>query len=161
MNKLTVKKLTKEVFEKFGSFFNPLDCGRPLGDEEGPVKFFPDCIVSDNISNVAMAVSALIIEPRELRVNITEMHKGTDEIIGGFNKDVIFHVAESLNDKPDLENIEVYLLPSGWWVKINAEVWHQAPFVQGKDQAVGIVILPEKTYKNDCYVEAITDVIEI
>lgn len=161
MYDLNVEQLSKESFKKFGVFFNPKDCGAPLGDENGPIKFFPDLINSEVKKSNIIGVSTLMIEPREFVVDTTEMHENTDEVFGGFDKDVIFHVGEKKEGMPELEKIKVYFLPAGWWVKINAGVWHHAPFVLDGQASAGIVMLPRETYKNDCIVKSIASQLTI
>lgn len=157
MRRVKAEELSYESFSPFGSFFNPEDCGVPLGSDVGPVKFHPDRLIQlFEYSNMA-AISCLVIEPRELVVNVTEIHLHTEEVFGGFTKDVFFHVGPAGSSEPDLSQFKVFRLPAGWWARIKRGVWHHAPFISGNESTFGIVVLPPATYTADCFVVDVVD----
>jgi ureidoglycolate lyase len=43
-------------------------------------------------------------------------------------------------------------VPKGTLVVLRRGVWHHAPFAAGKSAVNAIIVLPERTYKNDCIV---------
>lgn len=162
MYKLKVEQLSNEDFSPFGTYFNPKDCGKELGEKQNePIKFYPDRMIALFEHSNFASISPLIIEPREFKINVTERHLHTEEVIGGFNNDTIFHVAKESGMEPNLKEFKAFYLPAGWWVKIKKGVWHQAPFTVGNQETVGIVILPPATYSNDCYVVHLKTVLEI
>lgn len=148
-------------FALYGSYFNPNDCSFALSEDNGPVKFYPDRLLGlYEYSNIT-AVSALELKPREFKITASEKHIHTEEIFGGFTKDVVFHVASADGSTPDPSQIKVFRLPASWWVRIKREVWHAAPFVIGLEATVGIVILPPATYTHDCLVVNLAESVNI
>lgn len=154
MRRLRVEELSWESFSPFGTYFNPLACGPALGGEDrrGPVRFYPDRILLLFEHSNIVAISPLVVEPRDLIVTATEAHLHTEEAMGGFTKDVVFHVGPPGDGSPDTSRFRVFRLPAGWWVRLARGVWHHAPFVLGKEATVGTVILPPATYTADCRV---------
>jgi hypothetical protein len=159
MAKIKIEELGA-AFSLYGSYFNPNDCGSPLG-EKGPVRFYPDRLLALFEHSNFAAVSALKLEPRDFKITATEIHWHTEEIIGGFTKEVVFHVAPVNGSKPDLERLKVFRLPAGWWVRIKQGICHEAPFVAGSEATVGIVVLPPATYTHDCLVVNLEEPINI
>jgi hypothetical protein len=45
---------------------------------------------------------------------------------------------------------EVFLVPRGTLLCIRPGVWHHAPFAFGSDIVNCLIVLSERTYKNDC-----------
>ncbi|NPV51991.1 MAG: hypothetical protein HPY71_00510 [Firmicutes bacterium] len=149
---IKVEELTERSFEEFGTFFNPGDCGPALGDQLGPIKFYPDRIVQQFVPSNYIAISSLVIEPRPFEITLAEIHENTEEVFGGFAQDVYFFVGAPDRKEPSARDLRAFRLPTGWWVRLKRHVWHHAPFVAGREPAVGIVILPPWTYSNDCIV---------
>ncbi|TCL73290.1 ureidoglycolate hydrolase [Hydrogenispora ethanolica] len=148
-------------FSDYGSYLNPADCGPALGGDAGAVRFYPDRMLGlFEHSNMA-AVSVLRLEPRQWAITASEMHRHTEEIIGGFTRDVVFHVAPAGAMTPDLSQMRVFRLPAGWWVRVKRGVWHEAPFVVGAEATVGTVILPPATYTHDCRVVRLAEPVMI
>ena len=145
-----IEELSPEKFAEFGTFLNPVDCGSALGDDSEGILFFPDRMIQQFKLSTSIAISSLQIKPRALVITITENHRETEEVIGGFTRDVCFHVGPAGARIPAEEKFKVFRLPAGWWVRIKKEVWHQGPFVLGNDSTLGIVVLPPETYKHDC-----------
>ena len=50
-----------------------------------------------------------------------------------------------------VKRTEVFRVPKGTLVKIDAGVWHQESFVAGNEEDVHVlIVLPQRTYKRDC-----------
>lgn len=159
MRRMRVEELSGEAFSPFGTYFNPLDCDPTLGggNGHGAVRFYPDCMLLLFEHSNIVAISSLVVEPRDLIVTVTEAHLHTEEAIGGFTKDVVFHVGPAGGTGPDPSQFRVFRLPAGWWVRLARGVWHHAPFVIGKEETVGTVILPPATYTADCRVVRLSE----
>jgi ureidoglycolate hydrolase len=160
LKKVRVEELGKD-FSIYGSYFNPEDCGSALGGDNGPVRFYPDRILGLFEYSNGPAISVLKLKPREYKITSSEMHSHTEEIFGGFTREVIFHVAPAGGGQPDLGQVKVFRLPAGWWARVKRGVWHEAPFVVGTEEAVGIVVLPPATYTHDCLVVNLSESIGI
>jgi ureidoglycolate lyase len=51
----------------------------------------------------------------------------------------------------------VFLVPKGTLVKIRQGVWHHAPFAFNCDFVNVLVVLPERSYANNCIVSIIPE----
>ena len=161
MHHILVKELAESAFAPFGTYFNPADSGPALMGEAGPVRFYPDRLLCLFENSNYVALSQLALEPRALNITATEIHAHTEEVFGGFTRDVLFHVGPAGNTTPDLSRFKVFHLPAGWWARIKRNVWHHAPFVIGAETTMGIVLLPPATYTNDCYVVELGEAVAI
>ena len=65
--------------------------------------------------------------------------------------DVVLHVAPASKD-PVPQLTEAFLVPKGTAVCLNAGVWHLAALPVNMDEAHVLIVLPERTYNNDCVV---------
>jgi ureidoglycolate hydrolase len=160
---IKAEQLSHESFEPFGSFVNPLDCGNPLGGEGGSVLAYSDRILQQFTTSNYIAYTPLVIRPRRFEITVTEIHKNSEEVFGGFNCDMCFHVAPPWEGDviPPVSEFRVFHLPAGWWVRLKRGVWHHGPFVIGTDIAVGMAVLPPYTYTNDSSVVTLEEPIEI
>ncbi|NLY29625.1 MAG: hypothetical protein GX047_03235 [Firmicutes bacterium] len=155
-----VEELTVAAFQPFGTFLNPNDCGDPVGSKDDPVQFFPDRVLMQFSASNYIAMNPLVINPRPLVITHAEIHERTEEVFGGFTKDVLFHVGEPGSKTPPAE-YKVFRLPAGWWVRIKRGVWHHGPYVVGEEPTTGMVVLPPHTYTNDCYLVVLDQPINI
>lgn len=154
--KTSVLKLTHEAFDPYGSFLLPQTTDR----KTDPIEFHADLLVSLSEFSPMAALSTLSVSKRPLVVDLTEKHFHTEEVFGGYSCDTLFHVAAP-SDRPDPEQVRVFLLPAGGFVRVKREVWHHAPFVLGVERATGLVWLPPYTYTHDCFVYDLPTPVEI
>ena len=147
--KLKVQELTPEAFAPYGTFFQLHE-----GYDDGEISFQPDrmphyigCSGLDSVCSIRMRY-------RPLELTVTEYHDGCEEIFGGFNYDVAFHVGLLGDDnKPIMDSIKVFRLPAGSFARVKRRVLHHAGFVMNQsDVADGLVLLPPCTYTVDCKV---------
>ncbi len=64
---------------------------------------------------------------------------------------MIVHVAPAGKD-PVPELTEAFLVPKGTMVLLNTGVWHLSAIPVNKETAHVLIVLPERTYFNDCVV---------
>lgn len=82
---------------------------------------------------------------------MVECHSSCGEGIIPLDNDILIHVAPaSRKDVVPLENLRVFAVPKGTCVVLRPGVWHHAPFVKEGRSANVIIVLPERTYANDC-----------
>lgn len=81
-----------------------------------------------------------------------EYHTTTWEMILPLDDDMILHVAPASGGTPVTHLAKAFLVPKHTLVKMNAAIWHLAPFPASKDALTAMIILPECTYANDCTV---------
>ena len=152
MKSVIVKKLDYEEFRIYGVFANMLDPKAPkLGAE--PVEFFRDMAVLELGNSSAASFSTCRVLNRELTVTELEYHNYTGEGMLPVDGDVLLAFARATagNDLP-ADQVEVFYVPKGTFVAIRPGVWHGAPYSAGADCVNTLIVLPERTYANDCKV---------
>jgi ureidoglycolate lyase len=157
MEKLLVKELTAENFKLYGTFANMINPKRPkLGPE--PVEFYRDmeqlCLGQTGMASF----SVTRVSKRPLIIEKLEFHSYTGEAILPLDGDVLIHLGiATKSGVVPVDKIEVFRVPQGTLVTIRPGVWHHAPFAINNDYVNVVVVLPERTYMNDCVVYIIPD----
>ncbi len=151
MDILKIKELTRENFTKFGTFSNMLfPQTEKIGDK--PVSFFRDITSTDlGQCNIA-SLSVCLIEKRDLVIDVLEYHNRCNEMLMPLDGSLLLQVAPATAQDEPYGKIEVFRVPKGTAIVLNYGVWHHAPFAYKCDAVNVFAILPERTYKNDCYV---------
>jgi ureidoglycolate lyase len=153
MRTITPEPLTLETFAPFGSFAPLIDPRAPhLGAP--PIQFFRDLLPLDLLGG-SPVFSVCRVERRAGVVDVLEYHSKTGEGIIPLDADVIVQVAPATqpNDPVPMDQLRAFTVPKGTMLCIRPGVWHHAPFIVGGAGAANIVIvLPERTYANDCVV---------
>ncbi len=147
MHKIKAKKITTENFSKFGSFTDILNpSGNHLGD------FYNDQVNFPVSGNMPITFSPLICrKPEKMIVSTVEYHNYTGEGILPLDDDMILHVAPPTKE-PVPELTEAFIVPKGTMIKINAGVWHYSAMPVHEAVFHVLIVLPERTYVNDCEV---------
>jgi ureidoglycolate lyase len=152
MRKVKVKELAQEDFSTYGTFarmINPKTV--KIGDE--PVEFFRDMVALDLGINTKASFSVCRVLKRPAVVDLTEYHDGCGEGILPLDSDILIHVAPATpKGEIPLDRIEIFRIPKGTFVSLNAGVWHHAPFALESEVANVLIVLPERTYAVDCEV---------
>jgi len=153
MKKIKFKELSLEDFKKYGSFYsliNP-DSTR-FGDEK--TGFYPD-LIQNNLGNSRIASFSVchITKSDKAIIRSSEFHNYCNETIMPLNGEVLMHVAPAIGeDVVPFGKIEVFRIPVFTIVTVKPGVWHHIPFTYNCNSADIMVVLPERTYVNDCYV---------
>lgn len=148
-----IEELTLEAFRSFGTFVNMLNPDtEAIGD--GPVKFHRDmALLAVQHPRSLPAFSVCRVEKRPLVVDISEIHNYTAEGSMPLDADALIHVAPATpNGVCPKDRIRVFRVPKGTFVTTNAGVWHHAAFAYKADILNMLIVLPERTYANDCIV---------
>ncbi|GAB4522297.1 MAG: hypothetical protein Kow0047_32940 [Anaerolineae bacterium] len=153
MRTIKVEELSREAFWPFGDYASMID---PEGVKIGapPVEFFRD-LVQEDLGGVGIAsFSTCRVEKRDLVIDMTEYHTATGEGILPLDNDVLIHVgpATPMDEEPPLDAFRVFRVPRGTMVVLRPGVWHHAPFTVNDEPANVLIVLPERTYANDCEV---------
>jgi len=150
MRKAGIKKLSKEAFSRYGSYASIME---PEGDYMGggSVTFYRDMVQQSLGCASRVSYSACVIKKRDNIIDCTEAHDYCHETIICLDGDYLMHVAPATGkgDVP-FDDIEVFLIPKGTVVNVNAGVWHQAGFPYKCDVVHILCALPERTYATDC-----------
>lgn len=155
MRTIPVKPISHETFEPFGQFY-PMN--KPIGYALcGEIhRFYPDRLTASSMYNVGY--SPLVVQkPEKMIITAVEYHTTTWEMIFPLDDDMIIHVAPASGGTPVPELTQTFLVPVHTLVKINAAIWHLAPFPAAKDSLTAMIILPECTYSNDCTVVSLKE----
>ena len=152
MKEVKIEKLTLETFGEYGYFANMINPETyHLG--EPPVEFYRDMLQLNLGGHSIVSLSICRVEKRPEIINITEFHSSTGEGILPLDSDILIHVGPASKKDPiPLDKFRVFSVPKGTLVVIKPGVWHHAPFVDGSDFANVLIILPVRTYVNDCEV---------
>ena len=155
MKQLKVKPLTMENFAPFGYFVNMINpTTTPLGDPSSPVCFYRDMIpvnIGMPRSNISFSITRCTRRPNV--VAAVEYHSSTGEGNMALDGDMLFYVAPASKAKPKFEDFAAFVVPKGTFVSIHPGVWHMAPMCLDTDELNCLVVLPERTYANDCAFE--------
>lgn len=149
---IRAKELTLESFNLYGTFAGMIHPSAPkLGAE--PVEFYRD-MAQLNLGQSAIAsFSVCRVKKRPFIVDFIEMHRGCGEGILPLDADAVIHVAlATANGDIPLDRIEAFRVPKGTFVALRRGVWHHAPFAASADCANVLIVLPERTYADDCFV---------
>ncbi|MDD4378054.1 MAG: ureidoglycolate lyase [Eubacteriales bacterium] len=152
MKTINAQKITKENFLDFGSWFDISSCqGVSLNGEIH--RFFPDRINIAGGSTSPIAFSGIEVKKADsMIIKAMEYHNYTPECILPLNDDAIIHVSPATAGLPCIEETKAFIVPKGTMVKINTGVWHLCPLPVSKEKVNALIILPERTYMNDCVV---------
>lgn len=147
MRKIKAIPITAENFKPYGTFSKILTPeGFSLGD------FYPDQARMPVSGQMPITFSPLLThKPEKMVVTTAEYHDYTGEGVVAMDDDVVLHVAPA-SKEPVPQLTEAFLVPKGTAVCLNAGVWHLAALPVHLDEAHVLIVLPERTYKNDCVV---------
>jgi ureidoglycolate lyase len=152
MKEIPYKKVSPEAFAVFGTCANLVSpTGPRLGEE--PVQFFRDMVLSHLGTTQLASFSSLKVVKRPFVVDVSEYHDTCSEIVLPLDGDIVMHVAPAGPEKDfPLDKAQAFLVPRGTVCCLRPGVWHHAPFVLGAEVVHCLVVLPERTYMNDCKV---------
>lgn len=153
MTHVPVQPLSCERFQRYGQFRDlvSLEGNECIG--ASPITFYRDMLRIAGPGNGPASASICLVEPRERLVDVLECHDHTDETILPLDGDLLVHFAPATADgRPPMDRLEAFLVPMGTLVVIRPGVWHHAGFCRGDKPVRFLVILPERTYRNDCTV---------
>ncbi|MDH7554595.1 MAG: ureidoglycolate lyase [Spirochaetota bacterium] len=149
MKTINPVKLTLENFSPYG-YFSKMQNPGTIYFGTSPVKFYRDIIQLPVISMTNVSFSICQVEKRDFVIQKIECHSHCYEGILPLDGDVLIHVAHATqNNVYPYDDIRVFLVPQYTMVVLKAGVWHHAPFAVNSTVNT-LIILPERTYANDC-----------
>lgn len=157
MRKEKIKELSHESFAKYGSYANMINPDtEKLGAE--PIEFYRDMVRLDLGGRTIASFSVCRVCKRPPVVDVTEFHNYTGEGILPLDADACIHVAAATpTGEVPLKKIEIFRIPKGTFVSLYPGVWHHAPFAHNAGVANVLIVLPERTYAQDCHVTEIEE----
>ena len=151
MRTIKAVPITVENFRPYGSFSSMLN---PVGNcFPGDNTFYPDQVELNLTGGRPVTFSPLTVKkPERMIVSEAEYHNYTGEGVFVIDDDAIIHVAPPSNRVIVPEKTEAFIVPKGTLVKLNTGVWHLAALPVHNELLHVMIILPERTYANDCIV---------
>lgn len=151
MKTIKAVPITAENFKPYGSFASLLN---PSGNcFPGDATFYPDQVELNVQGGKPVTFSPLTVKkPERMIVDTAEYHNYTGEGVFVIDDDAVIHVAPPSNHVIVPEKTEAFIVPKGTLVKLNTGVWHLAALPVHNDLLHVMIILPERTYGNDCTV---------
>ncbi len=146
------EELSIDGFLPFGFYANLIN---PDTEKIGatPVEFFRDMVQQGLGNQSVVSFSTCRVEPREMIIDVTEYHSFTGEGILPLDNDVLIHVAPATPDASfPFGKVRIFKVPQGTMVVLRPGTWHHAPFAIDNKPANVLIVLPERTYANDCRV---------
>lgn len=157
MKKIYARELTMESFKVYGTFsamINPQ--AAKLG--AGITEFYRDMELLNLGKTTIASFSVTHVNKRPNIVAAVEYHSFTGEGFLPLDSDVLIHVGPATrNGDVPLDRLEAFYVPKGTLVILRPGVWHGAPFAYESDEANILVVLPERTYANDCFVQRLAE----
>jgi len=150
MREITARQLSLEAFAPYGSYASMLNPSAPkIGAE--PIEFYRDMVQSQlGLSPVASFGVCRVVR-RPFVLDVSEYHDGCCEAVLPLDGDVLMHVACAVPEKEfPFDQVEVFRVPVGTLCCLRPGVWHHAPFAARTQVVNCLVVLPERTYANDC-----------
>ena len=153
MRTIKARALSVDGFLPFGFYANMIDPdARRLGAP--PIEFFRDMIQEDLGRDSTVSFSTCRVEKRDPIIDVSEYHSKTAEGLMPLDNDVLIHVGPAVpgGAPVPLDEMRVFIVPKGTLVVLRRGVWHHAPFAFNSQSANILVVLPERSYANDCIV---------
>ena len=162
MRTVRIEELSLDSFWPFGAFAQHID---PTGERIGakPIEFFRDMLQLELGAASIASFSVCRVEKRDLVIDVTEYHSACGEGILPLDNDALIHVGPATPPGAGvpLDRIRVFRVPRGTCVALRPGVWHHAPFTANAEPANVLIVLPERTYANDCTVVRLPEGIRI
>jgi ureidoglycolate lyase len=157
MRKEKIKELSQKAFAKYGAYANMVNPDAvKMGTE--PIEFYRDMVRLDLGGRTIASFSVCRVCKRPPVVDVTEFHNYTGEGILPLDADACIHVAPATpTGEVPLKKIEIFRVPKGTFVSLYPGVWHHAPFAHNAGVANVLIVLPERTYAQDCHVTEIAE----
>lgn len=157
MRQIQYKSLDPVSFKKFGSFSDMLN---PTAEKLGPgmIEFYRDMEQVAFPAGAQPSLSANKAQRRPWIIEKCEYHNFAGEGLIPLDGDILIHLAPaSRGPRVPFDRIEVFRIPKGTFVSLRPGVWHHAPFPFLDATVHTLVLLPERTYENDCQVVLFSD----
>lgn len=146
--KLVPETLCSDQFRKLGEFEDLLTVGDTYSGEKTQAGFFPDVIrLCSNGTDTSISITK--VSGSVDRIQTAELHNHCCEGILPLDGDVYIFAAPAFW-YPKLAETRLFLVPRGTFVKLKPGVIHGAPISVTGDAVNVMILLPERTYSNDC-----------
>ena len=153
MKSIKVEELTAAAFLPYGHFAQMIN---PDLEKLGapPVEFYRDMVQEDLGGAGIASYSVCRVETRDFTIKVSEYHTRTGEGILPLDNDVLIHVGPAIptNAPVPVDKMRAFRVPKGTMVTLRPGILHHAPWTVNDKPANVLIVLPERTYANDCVV---------
>jgi ureidoglycolate lyase len=151
MNTVKIQELEAVAFQTFGTFANMIN-PTAYGFGKPPVQFYRDIIQQQIGEATTISYSICRVEARPPVISSGEYHNRCCEGVLPLDNDILIHVGPGTHPRAGMpvDQFQVFRVPMGTMVVVRPGVWHHAPFSANDKPANVLVVLPERTYVNDC-----------
>lgn len=115
----------------------------------GDSGFYPDLLTLNFSGETLPTVNISKIRRREKRVVMMEYHNRTCEGLLPLDGDCVIFVGQACKGF-DPEVLEAFRIPKGTFVRLNPGTIHGTQFCIEEEWVRVLILLPERTYMNDC-----------
>jgi ureidoglycolate lyase len=162
MREISCKKLSAELFSRFGGFADMIhpESNSPASISlcNPPIEFFRDMLQSGLGLDSVASFGVCRVGPRPNVIDASEYHDGACEAMMPIDGDVIIAVAPAVAGSafPGYA-AEAYYVPKGTMFVLRPGVWHHGPFTVGTETVSCLAALPERLYARDCVEVKLTE----
>ena len=110
--------------------------------------YYPDAMIFCFSVGTLISLSAVIVQKRPMIEYNMEYHNYTEEVVGGFNDDIVIF-AGLPGKEAELSKFEAFILPKFNWIRVKRGIWHYGQFPINNNNVLGWCLLPPFTYLND------------
>jgi ureidoglycolate lyase len=150
MKTVKARELTRDGFAPYGHFAEMVRPVEPLTGKD--TWFFGDLATLDmGRPSGTVSFSTCRTPALEFVLKSMEYHSYTGEGILPLDGDCVLNMAMAqLDFDQALDHMEFFRVPRGTMVVIKPGVWHWAPYPVTGGSVSALIVLPTRTYANDC-----------
>ncbi|MDR7869293.1 MAG: hypothetical protein RIN55_00440 [Tissierellaceae bacterium] len=152
MREIKIKQLTKESFERYGSYINLIDNDRAkLGNT--PNEYYRDLMPS-YIGETVSSGAICRVKNMPMIIKEVEYSDTFEKTMLPLDGDIVIFVGDGIaqGDPIPLDKLEAFLVPQYTLVKLRIGVWHHAPFAHNELSHTNVLIMSRpRFYVNDIF----------
>lgn len=148
MREIHPQALEREAFRPYGDFMDLLRVPQ-IERREGDNIFAPDLLKLHLDGRMPASVCVARVSECERVISALEYHQFTCEGILPLDGDIDIFVGPS-SFRVDPETVVAFRVPKGTFVRLNPGVLHGRQFVVDSPEVNVLILLPERTFGNDC-----------
>ena len=148
MREIQTQALDREAFRPYGDFIDLLRVPQ-VERREGDNIFAPDLLKLHLDGRMPASVCVARVSECERVISALEYHQFTCEGILPLDGDIDIFVGPS-SFRVDPETVVAFRVPKGTFVRLNPGVLHGRQFVVDTPSVNVMILLPERTFGNDC-----------
>lgn len=149
MREIKAQTLCREAFRPYGDFMDLLHVKQIEAKPEANNVFAPDLVTLHLDGRMPASACVARVSECERIITALEYHQFTCEGILPLDGDIDIFVGPS-SFRVDPATVEAFRVLQGTFVKLNPGVLHGRQFVVNTPAVNVLVLLPERTFGNDC-----------